>query len=684
MRRSPVSRITTAAPMCWGAAWLAFGVFAAASLAGQGLLEGLADRQDFRSRRVSSFDRTGGNADSIRIEPGETAVLAEIKGPGAVHHIWVTISAEAFYGRKIVLRVYWDGEEAPSVESPIGDFFGVGHGLNRNLSSLPIACTSEGRARNCYWFMPFRKSCRITATNEGLRSVSAFYYYVDYRELGELGEDVPYFHASYRQEFPCAPERDYVLLEAEGRGHYVGSVLSLIQRSLGWWGEGDDRFTVDGEAAPSLHGTGSEDYFSDAWGMREDENLFYGCPLQEDDFQAGSKASVYRFHVPDPVPFRKSIRVTIEHGHANDRSDDYSSVAFWYQAEPHRPFPALPPVAERLPFALEPPQGFLFPEWEEETAGETSSFVDPGKGLGFSATRLVPQTTSLYGPDGGRYPALQTDGLGPGDEAEIRFSTPSADLYSVELYFLKGPAAGNVDVLGTGAPAENPPKPLGTFEGYAAQRELASVEIASLIFGRGTNSFRFRVSGKDGRAAGMDIAFVGLRIRPAARRFNREWNLIGPFPAPDMNDLQTPFPPEREFEPGKTYPGVDGAEVGWRKIRAEPEGYIDLRRLVRPNEKAVVYAMAYVFSPDDRPADLFIGTDDGVKLWVNGEVVHTNPAYRAAAPDQDLVEVSLRKGWNPILVKVLQGAGGWGFYVRIADPLGELRWALEPSGGRRP
>ena len=145
-------------------------------LAGQDMLSKLGEKQNYRSKRISSYDRTGGNRDAISIEAGKTAVLAEIKGPAAIHHIWVTIAAEAFYGRKIVLRIYWDGEDAPSVESPIGDFFGVGHGLNRNFTSLPIACSSEGRARNCYWYMPFRWSCRVTATNEGTKPIDAFYY----------------------------------------------------------------------------------------------------------------------------------------------------------------------------------------------------------------------------------------------------------------------------------------------------------------------------------------------------------------------------------------------------------------------------------------------------------------------------------------------------------------------------
>ncbi len=350
-------------------------ILAASALAGQDLLKGLGQNQDYRSRRISSYDRSGGNRDSIVIEPGTTAVLAEIEGPGAIHHIWTTIAAEPFYGRKIVLRIYWDNERSPSVEAPIGDFFGVGHGLNRNFASLPITCSSEGRARNCYWYMPFRRSCRITAANEGTRPVDAFYYYIDYRELSGLAADTPYFHAQYRQEFPPDGKRDYLLLRAEGAGHYVGCNMSVLQRAMGWWGEGDDRIKVDGESKPSLHGTGSEDYFSDAWGMRESQGLFYGCPLQEEDFQAGSKATVYRFHIPDPVPFKRSIEVTIEHGHANDRQDLLSSVAYWYQAEPHRAFPPFPLASERLPFAFEPPENFILPEWREETPGKVIELI---------------------------------------------------------------------------------------------------------------------------------------------------------------------------------------------------------------------------------------------------------------------------------------------------------------------
>lgn len=653
-------------------------VLLAAALPGQDLLEALARPQDFFAKRVSSFDRTGGNKDSLTIGPGGTAVLAEIRGPAAIHHIWVTVAAEAFYGRKIVLRAYWDGEAAPSVEAPIGDFFGVGHGLNRNLTSLPIACSSEGRARNCYWRMPFRTSARITVTNEGAEAIPAFYYYIDYRELPSLPADAPAFHAQYRQETPCAPGRNYLLLDAVGRGHYVGCSLSVLQRAMGWWGEGDDMIFVDGEAAPSLHGTGSEDYFSDAWGMREGQNPFYGCPLQEEDFQAGAKATVHRFHIPDPVPFEESIRVEIEHGHANDRADNYSSVAFWYQAEPHKPFPPLPPVRERLPFAFEPPEDFIAPAWAEsaESAGtQRAAFED--RGVRFEAARLTRALSSLYGPDGSRVPFLITEGAAAGTEAFFTFPLRVSERYDIDLYFLTGPAMGRVRAAGLDSCGSAVPLPDAVFDGCAAEKGLGRLRLQDVPLRKGPNTIRLEVVGKAEAAAGMDLAFVGYGLTPTARRFITDWNLIGPFDAPDMDSLLTAYPPEKETDLNAIYKGKGGVDAAWRPIQSNSTGFVDLTQLVTPNEYAIVYGLAYVQSPDDREAALLVGSDDGVRVWVNDALVHSNPAYRGAYPDQDTVKVGLRKGWNKVLIKVLQGAGGWGFFLRFADPDATLRYGLK-------
>ena len=643
----------------------------------QDSLSQLGRHQNYISKRISSYDRTGGNNDRLSIEPGKTAVLAEIKGPAAIHHIWVTISAEPFYGRKIILRMFWDDEKSPSVETPIGDFFGVGHGLNRNFSSLPINCSSQGRARNCYWYMPFRKSARITVTNEGTRTVGAFYYYIDYRELAELRPDTPYFHAQYLQEIPCQAGKNYLFLEAVGRGHYVGCNLSILQRAMGWWGEGDDMIFVDGENTPSLHGTGSEDYFSDAWGMREDENPFYGCPLQEPDFRTGSKATVYRFHIPDPIPFKKSIRVTIEHGHANNRSDYFSSVAYWYQSEPHKPFPSLPSVMERLPFALESPGGFTLPEWEEMKGEATPTFKDSLSGMRFKAQNLALQTTSFYNQTGKRYPALSTENAEQGTRAFLIFSAEFGEHHNLDLYLLKGPTIGNFRVAGLRSGEDSFPLQSEIFEGYSPDKRIEKLTLKNVRLQSGLNEIILHVTGKAPESEGMDLALIGMTLSPSQRRFIKEWNLIGPFDAPDMNYLQTAYPPEKELVLKKKYKGKNNLDLQWKRIKAQESGFVNLAGLLEPNERSVAFGQVYVYSPENRRAHLLIGSDDGIRIWLNSKLIHSNPAYRGAYPDQDKILVELKKGWNTLLVKILQGGGGWGFYVRFIDPEGILQTSTE-------
>lgn len=643
----------------------------------QDWLQNLGRHQDFTSRRISSFDRTEGNNDRMNIPPGETVTLAEIKGPGAIHHIWVTISAEPFYGRKIVLRMYWDGEDSPSVEAPIGDFFGVGHGLNRNFSSIPISCSSEGRARNCYWHMPFRRSARITATNEGTQAVDAFYYYIDYRELFELPQDTPYFHAQYHQEIPCRPDKNYVICEASGRGHYVGCNLSILQRAMGWWGEGDDMIYVDGEEFPSLYGTGSEDYFCDAWGMREGENPFYGCPLQESDFLDGSKATVYRYHIPDPIPFKKAIRVTIEHGHANNRSDYYSSVAYWYQSEPHKPYPSLPSVEKRIPFALESASGFIFPEWEKNEEKTLPTFKDQTSGMTVRAQNLSLSFSSYYNQSGKKYPVLGTENADTGTTAELAFPADTGERHNLDIHFMQGPNMGKIALTEIRSGPHVTKLGSNVFDGYSSAKKINRMTIENVRLYPGENKLVFKVIGKAPEASGYELAFVSMRFAPSERRFITDWNLIGPFDAPDMNHLQVAYPPEKEIDFGKTYQGKGNVPLRWKTIKAEPSGFMRLENRITPSERGIVYGLVYVHSPDKRDVLLLLGSDDGVRVWINGNLIHTNPAYRGAYPDQDRIPVTLDKGWNTLLIKVLQGGGGWGYYVRFVDPDGQLQWRTE-------
>jgi len=301
------------------------------------------------------------NDDCKHPVPGDTIVLADLKGPGIITHIWVTV-ADSEYGwpRLARLRVYYDGHKTPSVDAPIGDFFGVGHGYERDLDSLVVRNASFGRARNCYWPMPFRKSIKITLTNEGKRRMTSLYYHVDWQKHASLPEDIGYFHAYYRQAIPPPPGKNYTILDVRGAGHFVGSVLNIIQTQIGWFGEGDDLFYVDGEKTPRIEGTGSEDYFNDAWGLRPSDGPWTGIPVAEGE-GVGARLTGYRWHVPDPVPFTKSLQVEIEHagwtytadGKARsgfeERLDYFSSVAFWYQKGVNEDLPEPPYGYARLP-----------------------------------------------------------------------------------------------------------------------------------------------------------------------------------------------------------------------------------------------------------------------------------------------------------------------------------------------
>ena len=329
-------------------------------------------QQTYVPHRASSSDPNGANEDYRRVEPGKTLTVLNADGPGTISHIWFTIAdSEPYSLKRIVLRIYWDGESTPSVETPIGDFFGLGLGEYYNWQSEMLSVGSD-KSLNCFFPMPFRHHARITISNEGAQPIHSFYYNIDYRTYpNPLPPDVLYFHAEYRQAQPnrgwtnrwtgngdplvndkanLDGKDNYVWMRAKGHGQFVGVTMSVLQNQDGWWGEGDDMFFIDGEKKPPIAGTGSEDYFLGAWdfGGKPFSYALYGAPVVGKEL-AGGRWSLYRFHLDSPIPFKKSLKAGIEHGNANHRSDNFYSVAYWYQAEPHAPFPALPPVEMRLP-----------------------------------------------------------------------------------------------------------------------------------------------------------------------------------------------------------------------------------------------------------------------------------------------------------------------------------------------
>jgi hypothetical protein len=365
---------------------------------GRGSLADLARLRAFERHRLSSWDRSGGNADALRIPAGETASLGEIEGAGCVKHVWVTcmtLPVDPHELCKVVLRMYWDGEEHPSVDVPLGDFFGLGFGLRRNFTSLPLQMSpQEGKGMNCWFPMPFAGGARFEVENQS-ESQLVFYYYVDYESYASLDDDLGRFHAAWRRRNPTAGaardkgwtradyrlddrvgpgfafrsggsgpwnepnlggEDNYVILDVRGEGQYVGCVLNIdvFERQVNdWYGEGDDMIFIDDEPwPPRLHGTGTEDYFNTAFcPMQTFSAPYHGLTLYSGtpEWPWGGKNSMYRFHVEDPVRFRKSLRVSIETGHANALANDYSSTAYWYQRGRRDPLPALAPVEARLP-----------------------------------------------------------------------------------------------------------------------------------------------------------------------------------------------------------------------------------------------------------------------------------------------------------------------------------------------
>ena len=325
-----------------------------------------------RSGRVSSWDTTGRNQDRWTIPAGESRVLADIRGPGNITHIWMT---QRNHYRDCLLKITWDNADHPSVMAPLGDFFGLGHGIvNSYQSQLFTASTKwnnqfeAGCALNCYAPMPFRERALIELVNESAEDHMQYFYF-DYEQFDDVSPDEGYFHAEFRRTNPFggwgheitvntpesnvvnkerqAWEDNYVILQTHGRGHYIGCNLSVTNFQGTWWGEGDDMIWVDGyKWPPEIHGTGSEDYLNQAWGMQANAFLRNGSSIFEDNTDGYQTSYVH--HLENPVRFQEEIKVTIEHGHGNHLANEMSSVAYWYATTPVKAVDP-PPAAQRQP-----------------------------------------------------------------------------------------------------------------------------------------------------------------------------------------------------------------------------------------------------------------------------------------------------------------------------------------------
>ena len=363
--------------------------FSINTIRAQSALENITTiKEGVKSKRISSFDRSGGNNDRFEnIEPGEIRTIAEMEGAGCINHIWITISPEApeLNRSDIILRIYWDGNESPSVESPIGPFFGQGWDETYPWASLPLAASPvKGNALVSYFKMPFARGARIEIENQADIKIGAFYYYIDYVEQEKPAENLAYFHAWYNHQVTETPpegenewgllssevgknplgEQNYKIMEAAGKGHYVGVNYFVNSPTPVWYGEGDDMFFIDGAEKATLHGTGTEDYFNSSWCPNENyAHPYFGYARTPDDIGWLGRTHCYRFHIDDPIHFDNSLLFTIEHGHNNYLTLEMSSVAYWYLDRPNR----LDPIPGKEERKLKPVISYLdMHRWRHE------------------------------------------------------------------------------------------------------------------------------------------------------------------------------------------------------------------------------------------------------------------------------------------------------------------------------
>jgi len=469
-----------------------------------GPLGDLATLPTGRNRRISSNEQpkwNDANLDMNILPPGKALEMPVLEGPGVITHIWLTSHA----GRvnelnALSLRVYWDDRKEPAIEVPLGEFFAVGQGKPAVVESVPVQVSPTG-ALSCYWRMPFAKSARIVVANDNPDRTTGLYWQVDWVELDGLPPETPYFHACYRQEYPAVAGRDYLIGDLEGRGQFVGTVMSVTVAQDGWWGEGDDFFYIDGEEVPSLQGTGSEDYFNDAWGFRPRTSHWFGQPRWQGD-SAGDSGVCYRWHVLDPVGFAKSLKIAIEHkgnrmedieGFFLDRPDFINSVAFWYQIGEPKPFEHLPSYPERCV------------PWKNQ---HLVRVFRQAQVTGSAKVRV--ETTGMFGAR----PLLGWTNTEAGARLTLPFDVESAGRYAVRLTAGAAPDFGLYDVQLDGKTA------LASANFRAPDSDEVDLSLGTHEFAKGAHTLSFTALAADaGRARPMAVEMLRLlRLPPEATR----------------------------------------------------------------------------------------------------------------------------------------------------------------------
>ena len=598
---------------------------------------------------ISSVDSMGGGNDRISLAPGQHATILNVTGPGVISRIWFSLnSRDPDYLRKILIRMYWDDETSPSVDVPLGDFFGCGFKYKPYVS-MYLGMTSGGFV--CYFPMPFEKSARMEIINETDQEVYSFYYQIDYQSVeGYLDRSVAYFHASWNRDIRTNYDSNYTVLKTTGQGHVVGVNLNIqsYDGSLNFL-EGNEIVYTDGEIKPSIVGTGTEDFFSGGWYFSSGEFIgpYHGLIMKDDSL---GRIAAYRLYVNDPIPFKKSINFTIEHGHGNTIEADYCSTVYYYLIEPNPAFRPMPKAGMRIPLRVVTPITLLQAEKLDLALGEIRSELTD---------------VSKFGPDWSEGKQLQIY-TGEHDAFDIHLKRLMDDEYTVDIYFTQGPDHGNIRVF-------EGDRLLGGFSGFhPTVRAGGKISIPGLIARHGRIDLRVAVEGKNTLSKGFVTGLDGINLTPV-RKFISDWFILGPFANPRITErkrlgLDSVYTPETVADTGMEYSGVGGKPIRWKYVRTNPYGYMPLRDHLYPNEQVVTYAMTWVWSETERNILLMVGTDDGGKVFFNDKLVYRYLGLRVAIPDQVSIPVHVMKGWNKLLMKVENNLGGYGFYARFIDP----------------
>jgi hypothetical protein len=598
--------------------------------------------------QVSSHDTTGGNNDMIRIPAGKNATILNVSGPAIITRIWFTIdSRDPYFLRRVLIRMYWDQEKSPSVEVPFGDFFGTGFAY-REYTTQYLSMSSGGYT--CFFPMPFEESARIDIVNETGRDIIAFYYQIDYQKLeGYLSRDIAYFHAFWKRDIRTGYDSNYTILNAKGHGHIVGVNLNMqsYENNLGFL-EGDEKIFVDGEKNPAITGTGTEDYFSSGWYFNRGEYAgpYNGLILKDDSL---GRIAAYRFHILDPIPFKKSIRFSIEHGHGNQAVADYSSTVYWYQLEPHQRFSPMPKAGQRIPLRVVVPNNLL----EAEK-------------LSFSLDRIRSKVEDMsdYGAEWSSSKQLQVETI-KNDSFSLTLNNLNESQYDIRVYYTKGPDYGN-----TGIWFMN--KKAGDIKGFSPSIIPGGyVNLAGLQIQGSSVKLTFRVAGKDSLSSGYITGLDGFEIIPR-RNYIPDWYIIGPFPNPIVSEnvrlgLDSVYDPEIAVDLKAHANGINGKPVSWKYVKTPENGYFDLSGQFNPYEMTVAYAVTYLFADMAQTIPLLVGSDDGMKVFFNEQMLYRFMDVRIAEPDQKEILLKVKPGWNKLLLKIENNLGGFAFYARLID-----------------